>query len=577
MRKSTNSSGVITVLVSLLLVGILSLGTVVLEAGRLQAAKTQLAEATASASTSMIAAYDSDLYERYGLLAIDTERYTLERCSDYLEFNSDLAVGYRGNRVTRMYAINQISLQSLYNLTEPSVLKRQILARAKYHVIPQNYALNINTMNAFFSDFQNKCQYVSDKLTMAANDSAAVGDISDVNEDLLKALKTLHMTFKDAERSDSNFDITLSAETLQQLPSLNGPVESEASAEYLADLHTTLADATTVLGADGSLLSYGNGTVATESDVNVDISVVQDIRNELGDISSVTDMSQTGKKIAANVKQLAQGFNTAINMLTSDAEGNLLLNSYIIEYFSNRNNRIRTYAAPAKGTSSNGTMQNATFASACVEYVFGNSESERTNQEITFEYLEAIRLINNLYSCMVDSARFNEANLYSVVTHIAWANYESYIDTELQAKYGVTVPFNKNKMILNISKAGDVASAFNDKDLKKAMKTLGFYNGTNFNVPGSYQFSYVDSLSFALWFTSNTDKMLRIADLIQLEMRYREQYVEKKTAEFLMDSQNTYCEVHCESKFTPLLPIISIDSNNNVRGISIQSTKYAGY
>ena len=143
MKKSKNSNGVITVLVSLLLVGILSLGTVVLEAGRFQAAKTQLAEANASAATSMIAAYDSDLYARYGLLAIDTERFTSERCMEYLNFNSDLSIGYKGNRVSRMYTIESVELEGMYNLTYPSVLKRQILSRAKYHVIPQDYELNV--------------------------------------------------------------------------------------------------------------------------------------------------------------------------------------------------------------------------------------------------------------------------------------------------------------------------------------------------------------------------------------------------------------------------------------------------
>lgn len=577
MRKSKNSNGVITVLVSLLLVGILSLGTVVLEAGRFQAAKTQLAEASASASTSMIAAYDSDLYARYGLLAIDTERFTSERCMDYLNFNSDLSVGYKGNRVSRMYTIESVELEGMYNLTYPSVLKRQILSRAKYHVIPQDYALNVYTMNAFFADFQNKCQYVSDKLTLAANGTASVGAISDVNGDMLGAINALYTTFLDRERSDSNCDITLSSATVGLLPSSTGIFENSVPAEDLTDIHTALSDATTVLGGDGALLSYGNGTVVTETDVSVDVSFMQEIRNELKDISSAGDISQSGKDIATKVKQLAQGLNTAINMLSSDAEGNLLLNSYITEYFSNRNNRVQTYSAPARGTSSNGTMDNATFASACVEYVFGGSASEKTNQEIAVDYLSAIRLINNLYSVMTDSSTFNEGNLHSVIAHIVWANYESCVDMELMSTYGVAVPFNKNNMLLNISNPRAVASAFASKDVANAMRALGYYDGANFNIPGAYVFSYGDSLAFALWFVPNTDKMLRVADLIQLEMRYREQHVENTTAQFLMSNQNTYCRVKCISKFSSLLPVISIDSNNGVKGITFQSIKYAGY
>jgi len=577
MRKSKNSNGVITVLVSLLLVGILSLGTVVLEAGRFQAAKTQLAEANASAATSMIAAYDSDLYARYGLLAIDTERFTSERCMEYLNFNSDLSVGYKGNRVSRMYTIESVELEGMYNLTYPSVLKRQILSRAKYHVIPQDYELNVYTMNAFFADFQNKCQYVSDKLAPVANGTASVGTMSDIDGGMLSAINALYTTFLNNERSDSNCDITLSSATVGILPSTTGTFESSVPTEDLTDINNALTDATTVLGGDGTLLSYGNGTVVSETDVSINVSLVSDIQNQMKDISSAGDISQSGKDVAIKARRLAQGLNTAINMLNDDAEGNLLLNSYVIEYFSNRNNRVQTYSAPAKGTSINGTMENASFASACVEYVFGGLASEKENQESACDYLTAIRLINNLYSAMTDSATFNENNLYSVIAHVVWANYESCIDVELMAKYNVSVPFNKNRMILPVSNPQNVASAFASKDVVNAMRMLGYHDGANFNVPGAYLFSYEDSLAFALWFVPNTNKMLRIADLIQLEMRYKEQHVENTAAQFLMSNQNTYCRVKSVSKFSSLLPVISIDSNSGVKGMTFQSIKYAGY
>ena len=117
MHRKERNKGVITVLISLLLVGVLSIGTLVIEAGRFQAAKTQLAEANISASTSMIAAYNPDLYGRYGLLAIDTERFTPERAVDYLNFNADQVVGYRGNRLSRLYVVDSVELMGLYNLT----------------------------------------------------------------------------------------------------------------------------------------------------------------------------------------------------------------------------------------------------------------------------------------------------------------------------------------------------------------------------------------------------------------------------------------------------------------------------
>ena len=562
-------------LISLLLVGVLSIGTLTIEAGRYQAAKTQLAESNISTSNSMIAAYDSELYARYGLLAIDTERFTEERAVDYLTFNADQAVGYRGNRISRLYAVDSVELTGLYNLTYPSVLKRQILARAKYHIIPQENALNVYTMDAFFADFQNKCLYVADRLAAAANGGAADGAVGDIPSDVRSALSALYATYADLKAYDEECDVTLSSSSVSLLPSTTGTAVTEAPAEDLADIQSVLSDATTVLGAAGSALSYHNGTVANEIDVTVSVDFVADIQSKLKDISSASNLPAQARELAEKTRTLAQGLNAAINMLATEKEGNVLLNSYIAEYFSCRTNRIGSYTAPDKGT--RGTLDNGTFASACVEYVFGGAAGEKTNQEEAYTYLQAIRLINNLYTCMTDSGSFDGNNLHSVAAHIAWANYESIVDVELMARYNSAVPFNKNRAILPIGSASSVSGAFSSRNTANALRALGFYDGTNFTVPGENAFSYQDSLALALWFMPNSEKLLRVADLIQLEMRYRQQYVEQKTATFMMSEQNTYCRVKCVGKFSAVLPMISLGSGDSVRGIEFQSIKYAGY
>ena len=577
MKRRNSNRGVITVLISLLLVGVLSVGTLAIEAGRFQAAKTQLAESNISASTSMIAAYDADLYARYGLLAIDTERFTPERAADYLNFNADQAVGYRGNRLSRLYVVDSVELTGLYNLTYPSVLKRQLISRAKFHVSTQDYALNVYTMDAFFADFQSKCQYVADRLAPVADGTAAQGTLADIPEDVQKALTALYATCSDLETFDAACDVTLSNSSVSLLPSVTGTVPSDVPAEDLEDINTALSDATTVLGSVGAALSYNNGTVSSETDVHVSVSFVADLRGSLKDVATADNLPDATKQIADKTRALAQSLNAAINMLTSDNEENMLLNSYITEFFSNRNNRIATYSAPAKGTSVNGSMENTTFASACVEYVFGGNASEKANQTEAYHYLLAIRFINNLYALMTDSSCFDAHNVYSVAAHLAWANYESLIDMELLTTYNTSVPFNKNKAILPINSANSVTHAFSTHDTAKALNSLGFYDGAAFSVPGANSFSYRDSLLLGLWFVPNSKKLFRAADLIQLEMRYREQHVENMPATFLMSEQNTYCRIKCTGKFSPVLPILSLDSGDSVRGIEFQSIKYAGY
>lgn len=576
-RFKNSVKGVITVFVSLMLVAVLSLGTLVLEAGRLQAARTQLSEATASASMSMIADYDASLYERYGILAIDTENFTEARCMDYLNFNSDVGAGYEGNNVTKLYNIKSVEMTGLYNLTYPSILKRQILSRAKYHVIPQDYSLNVYNMDSFFAEMQMKCSYVANKLNTAANGSTVNGKIADVNPEMLAALKAMYETFKTVEHYDDQSAITLSPSTVRLLPSVTGTVESNIPQEDINSINATLSDATSVLGSNASLLSSNGYVAQTEIDASINVSFIPEIMNNLKDISSVSNISAQARGMAINTVNLAQGISTAINVLKSDREGNMLLNSYISEYFPNRNKLVNGFASPQKGTVANGDMENANFASACVEYVFGGNASEKKNQEVAYDYIYAIRYINNLYDILYESNSLNSGNLYSVAAHLAWAGYETSTDLSLLTDYNTSLPLNKSTLILTVNNPSKVASAFSSKDVGNALTALGYYTGSGFKVNGTDVFSYKDTLALALWFVPNTDKMLRVADLIQLEMRYREQYYNNKTATFLMSEQNTYCRIKTTASFNSALPVISLGDSGNPDDAAIQSIKYVGY
>lgn len=580
MKRKQHNHGVITVLISLILVGVLSIGTLSIEAGRYQAAKTQLAESNISTATSMIAGYDVDLYARYGLLAIDTESFTPERAIDYLNFNADQAAGYRGNRLTRAYVVESVELNGLYNLTYPSVLKRQILSRAKYHVVPRDYALNVSTMDAFFADFQSKCQQVAQRIGIAANIYIPNGTPADVPSDMYAALQALSNTYSSVQRADGECNIVLSDTTKGFLPSSTGSVEGNAPSEDLTAINSALSSAVSILGAAGSDLSYNNGSVETETDIVV---TVPDMPQMLKDVETIlfeNGNPEDVKQVAKNIKDIAVAMSASIDVLKANKESNVLLNSYIAEYFSNRCNTLENSDAPERDSGSAGVLENANFISACVEYVFGGDADEQKNQESAYSYLQAIRLINNLHAVMFsgDLAGMFETRC-DVSAMIAWAYYESVIDMELMTKFHVSVPFNKNALVLNINAPANVASAFSGRNTTTALKALGFYDEDKdaFVVGGEYAFSYKDSLAFGLWFVPNSEKMMRVADLIQLEMRYRQQHVENKAATFMMSDQNTYCRIKAIGKFSAVLPMLSLDSADSVRGMEFQSIKFAGY
>ncbi len=574
MRKRKDCQGVITVFIALMLASVFSLGTLVIEASRYQAAKTQLLDATVSAGNSMLAAYNSELYERYGLLAIDTDSFTMERCRDYLDYNGDLASSFFGNNLTRMYSIKSVELQGLYNFTYPSVIKRQILNRAKYHVVPQDYALNRYNINSFFSELKSKCQYVSSALETVANGSGN-GSNKDITGDMKSALTSLYKTYLNIQKHDDACAAVLDNSSVALLPSKTGTVESVDTSSDVEAIQNTLSNVSTTLGGDTSHLAMTE-VEFSQTDVNVDISFISGMVSEIKDASTVSDVKSVAKKYATKCRSLAQGINAAINMLSTDTDGNLLLNSYIANYFSNRNYSVNGYVGPGKKSSFSGESSN--FAAACAEYLFGGNNSEISNQEKAYDYILAMRLVNNLYDVFNSSNSFNPNSVYSTLAHICWGYYESATDTQLLTFYNTGVPFNKEDLFLNPNNCANVNSAFSSRSFIKAMQSLGVHNGTAFTVKGSSEFSYKDSLALALWILPNSDKMMRIADLIQLEMRYNQKYVQHKTASFLMSEQNTFCRVQCTAKINSILPVISVGSDGGgIGNVTFKNVRYSGY
>lgn len=571
-KKYKRQHGVITVMISMMLVGIMSLGTLVIESGRLQAARTQLDDANLSAGTSMIASYNSTVYERYGLLVIDNENFNLAKYRTYLDFNSDRAVGYMGNNISTMYTVGGAEIEGMYNLTYPAVLKRQLLARAKYNVIPQDYSLNYYNMEHFLSDIQNKATSVSKALKTVADGNAAVGSLSDVPADMQNALKNLHGTFSKIKRYDEAHNITLGAEHTSVLPSVTGTVEHQLPTEDIEAINAAVSDANSILGTNGSLLTSNNGSGYSETDVTLNVSFAT---NAINDFADLNQLPSRAKRITADCRSMVQGINAAINMLNSDKEGTLLLNSYISSYFSNKNFNVENYSGPSKDGA---VKSNSNFAGACVEYVFSGNKSESANQQAAYNYIIATRLVSNLYSVINSSSLFNENNACSVAAHIAWAYYETCADAELLFKYNAVVPYAKYNMILPINRISSVVTAFSSKDFLKGMSALGILKNEQFTVLGNDKTNYRDSLALALWFVPNSKKVMRVADLIQLEMRYDEQYVQNTTPKFLMSEQNTFCRVKCYGNLNSILPVISLGSDGaGIKGTSIQSIKYIGY
>ncbi len=585
-RKNLNR-GVITVLIAGMLVGVLGLGTLVLELGRFVAAQTQLSASAGSTATSMIAFYDTDLYERYGLMAIDAESFTETRCRDYLMFNSDLNNEYNSNNLSTLYDVDDVELTGLYNLTYPSVLKRQLLSRAKYRVVPAEQALNVETAEAFFQSLEKKCRFVANEADLIICNHNDLQP-STPDPEMLKALDALAFTFKDRNLmgtggtsviTNPNYNIVLSSASVAKLPSTTGTVESPSTDEDEAIIESTVLNAIDKTGVDISAF----GTVTEYNETDISFRAQNDMEKlarrldtiytyQLGE-GCYTGTNATGRDIAQYLYYITESIPASLHMLESDMDSNLLLNSYIASYFSNKNRLADSYMGPHSGSSIG--ADNMTFYASCVEYIIGGDSSEIKNQTTAYRNMFSIRMISNLYMLM-HRPEYYAGNNVSIAHHLAWAYYETCADMWLLSQYNIAVPFNKTQPILPLNEPERVSAAFETYDFADAMSKLGWYNGSTFVIPGTEAFSYTDSLALALWFVPNSTKLMRVADLIQLEMRYRQQYVDGGTATFLMSEQNTYCRVTATAKLRAMLPIISL-GDDTIQGTKFRAIRYSGY
>lgn len=566
------SSGVITVFIALMLTGVLSLGTLTLEAGRLQVAKTQLASANNSAATSMIASYDQFLYDRYGLLAIDNKKFTPERCMDYLRFNSDLASGYSGNNIGTMYRLKTAEIEGVYNLTYPAILKRQILSRSNFHIVPTDFSLNQNNVIFVFAELKAKLLAVKNYITSSANGYNARGSIADVSPQMISALELLYETFKSNKMFDEKARVTISSSSVSQLPSVTGTIESTIPTEDIAAINAAVSDAQSVLGTNGVLLVSGGASQYSETEVSFSSGYISSM---FAKASNLNNLPSSAYSVASDCLNIVNSLLGVLNTLEAEIENNALLNLYISAYFPCRNFGVDGYSGPVKGGNASGS--DMTFSSACVEYVLGGKSSEINNQEIAYQCIVATRIVNNLYLTITNSSAFNSGNATNVAAHILWALFESYIDAELLAKYNATVPFEKYDLILPVNSAESVSTAFNSKDFFRGIDELGIYNGSNFIISGADSTNYRDALNLALWTVPNSKKMMRTADLIQLEMRYRQRYVINESATFKMGEMNTYCRVKTGATLNSVLPVIVPNGNGSTDGLSFQSIRYVGY
>ena len=561
--------GVITVFVSTLLISVLSFGTLFIEAGRLHSAKAQLAEVNISSAESVLSNYDLNLYQRYGILAYNLDNDTKTRFQDYIYFDSDLDANYLGNNATCLYNIKNAELTGFYNLTYPSVLKRQILSKSKYLRSSYSYTMNLGNMANIIAEFRNKADTVNGVLSSSAQNP---------EPKYVSALSHVEDAFRDLSIYNEAAQAVLDSNTTNILPSKTGVKKDNIPQSEVEAIQATLDDAKNVIPEYTSYIGgidAGNEDVESTAKVSINSSSIRSSMKSANVFGS-NSLASTAKSTISSMKNILSSLGTG-----TDGQTNLLLNSYLTKHCPNRAYVPDGFAGAANSNSKDN------FVNSYAEYIFGGKASETENQEAAYWQIFYFRFCDNLY-CIIK----NYSSFGNNASKILWAYYESLIDMNLLTDHSgdVVVPITKTKLFLPINDETKLnyfsRDSYIDDVLKNKLNTLNqeIQMQSN-NKAGKYKScsgvnyaGYSDYISIALWFVSNAEKFTRLSDLIQLEMRYRQAHISSETLSFRSENCFTYCRVETEAQFRTLLPVLSIDDHGEAFSqASFSKVKYVGF
>lgn len=230
------------------------------------------------------------------------------------------------------------------------------------------------------------------------------------------------------------------------------------------------------------------------------------------------------------------------------------------------------------------------FATNEVEYVFGGSKSEFANAAIVYSWIYGTRFVNNfaaVYSAYssgdswirleIDglaaaaSAATMGAVPFSVFKWVfitAWAAGETSLDLALLIDDGYKIPLIKTKDNIFIQSVTDIGNAFSSESRLNYMRNP---NSTS-NITDKINVSYEDYLIILLAFVDRNTRLMRIGDLIQLNMRKR------CDSEFVMSSAYTYLKADTTVRIKYMFePVKQFTDSYKGTGLKFTNTIYQGY
>ncbi len=342
----------------------------------------------------------------------------------------------------------------------------------------------------------------------------------------------------------------------------------------------------------------------------------------IGTIFKLFTNINTIVQIVQDVIYVATHIKDVFTELPSMLGESVLLSQFAVTKFSNRLDKVK--GENGVGKSFNGKTAKAvdssaqTFSQANVEYIIIGGDSETTNQQACFNRIMAIRMLNNAFLIATDDMwreLISACNIFAPVVFILLMYYESNIDMNLLIKLKLRVPLIKTSLVLSIDSLTDPGgmdgmtaasedlsiglSEENNQRLEIIDKDLDLYSDSNTDElnqfyaqkeisqttkkllenleKGQLKIKYKHYLFFFMLLQSNRQKLSRMADLIQMELRYNE-YSKGSKPTVLLEDYHTFIRVKSKASLNPVLPIISFNKDGNKStGWPLGTIKYVGY
>lgn len=223
------------------------------------------------------------------------------------------------------------------------------------------------------------------------------------------------------------------------------------------------------------------------------------------------------------------------------------------------------------------------FGSYEVEYIFAGKSSESKNGAIVYSWIYGTRLANNLIAVYTDheaklecemlAAMSSAATMGAVPASVfkwiyiaAWAAGETALELSYLIDDGYKVPLIKSSENLFIEHFWDAAEAVANKDglIRRKHTSNEFLDKINV--------SYEDYLLILMCFVDRETRLLRTADLIQLNMNKRH------GGGFSMNESYTYLKADTTVRIKYMFePVKQFTNSYKGTGLKFNNTIYQGY